>query len=87
VVEQSRKTHIELTYIPKELIITAMTKNIGTADKIIRIVLGAAIIILGFFTQSWWGLIGILPLFTAFINFCPAYTIFGFTTCKTKKPE
>jgi len=61
-----------------------MVKNMGSADKIIRIILGLVIIALGFYFQSWWGLIGILPLVTAFLNWCPAYMPFGISTCKTK---
>lgn len=57
-----------------------MKPNIGTTDRIIRFVLGAAIIILGFIFQSWWGLIGVLPLATAFIRWCPAYVPFGLST-------
>ncbi|MCF6170803.1 MAG: DUF2892 domain-containing protein [Bacteroidales bacterium] len=57
-----------------------MKKNVGTIDKVVRIV--AAIIIgsLGYYYQSWWGLLAIIPLFTAFVGFCPIWTIFGFST-------
>lgn len=59
-----------------------MIKNIGSADRNIRFVLGIAIIIAGILMQSWWGLIGLVPLLTAGLNFCPLYTLFGISTCK-----
>jgi hypothetical protein len=59
-----------------------MLKNIGSADRNIRIGLGIVIIIAGILLQSWWGLIGLLPLLTAGLNFCPLYTILGISTNK-----
>lgn len=64
-----------------------MKKNIGNTDKIIRIVIGAVIAILGIVYHSWWGLLALLPLATAFTNFCGLYTICGFSTCKIKEKE
>lgn len=61
-----------------------MKKNIGGADRVIRVVLGVAIIIAGILTGSWWGLIGIIPLATAVVGFCPAYLPLGITTCRTR---
>ncbi len=60
-----------------------MKKNVGDMDKKVRIILGAVIIILGLYFQSWWGLIGLVPLATAFMGVCPAYMPFGISTCKT----
>jgi hypothetical protein len=60
-----------------------MKKNVGNTDKWIRIILGAVIIVLGLINQSWWGLVGILPLATAFMGVCPGYLPFGISTCKT----
>ncbi len=62
-----------------------MVQNVGGADKIIRIILGLAIGVAGILTQSWWGLVGIIPLATAIFGFCPAYLPFGLKTCKTGK--
>ena len=59
-----------------------MLKNVGSADRNIRIGLGIAIIIVGVALQSWWGLIGLLPLLTASISFCPLYAVLGTSTCK-----
>lgn len=63
-----------------------MSKNVGGLDRILRIILGLAL--LGFalgwiFPHTGWnwvGWIGILPLLTAFVGVCPAYTIFGIKT-------
>jgi hypothetical protein len=60
-------------------------KNVGSADRVIRLVLGLVIIGVGFFYQSWWGAIGIVPVFTAIIGWCPAYLPFGISTCSTRK--
>ena len=57
-----------------------MLKNVGSADRNIRIGLGIAIIIVGVVLQSWWGLIGLLPLLTAGISFCPLYAVLGMST-------
>ena len=59
-----------------------MLKNVGSADRNIRIGLGIAIIIVGVVLQSWWGLIGLLPLLTAWISFCPLYSVLGMSTSK-----
>jgi hypothetical protein len=59
-----------------------MLKNVGSADRNIRIGLGVVIIILGVALQSWWGLIGLLPLLTAGISFCPLYAVLGMSTRK-----
>ncbi len=50
-----------------------MTCNVGKADKIFRIVAGLAIGAVGLYYQSWWGLVGIVPLLTGLVNFCPLY--------------
>ena len=61
-----------------------MKKNIGSADRTIRIVLGIVIILLGIIFQSWWGLIGIIPLFTALSGTCLLYIPFNISTLKKK---
>lgn len=62
-----------------------MKKNVGSIDKIVRIVLGLAVMVFGYLNESWWGLIGLVPLFTAFMGTCPAYLPFGISTCKPEK--
>ena len=59
-----------------------MKVNVGSADRVVRILLGLAIIAIGIIYQSWWGLVGILPIFTAIARWCPAYLPFGISTCK-----
>jgi hypothetical protein len=58
-----------------------MKANIGNLDRFARIVVGIVVIGAGVIYQSWWGILGLLPLVTAFIRWCPAYTIFGINTC------
>jgi hypothetical protein len=59
-----------------------MKKNVGTADKTARIIIGLAIIGLGIYLKSWWGVIGIIPLVTGLINYCPLYTLFKWNSAK-----
>jgi membrane protein implicated in regulation of membrane protease activity len=55
----------------------------GSVDRGIRIVVGLVLIALVFVgPQTMWGWIGIIPLATALIGWCPAYTILGVKTCK-----
>jgi len=61
-------------------------KNVGTVDKVIRIILGLVLIALVFVgPQTPWGWIGIVPLVTGLIGFCPLYSVLGMNTCGTKK--
>jgi hypothetical protein len=65
-----------------------MAMNVGKIDKVVRILGGIALIasaLTGYFTP--WGWIGVVPLVTAMIGWCPAYTIFGFSTCPISKGE
>jgi hypothetical protein len=63
-----------------------MKCNVGKTDRIVRIVAGVAILIAGWVYGSWWGLVGLLPIGTAVIRFCPAYFPLGISTCKNEKP-
>lgn len=62
-----------------------MKCNVGKVDRTIRIILGLVIVGLGVFFQSWWGAIGVIPLVTAAIGWCPLYTPFKITTCKNEE--
>ena len=64
-----------------------MKKNVGTIDRVIRVLLGLLIIGVGLLYQSWWGLIGIVPLTTAAVGWCPPYALLGFNTCSVKESE
>jgi hypothetical protein len=62
-----------------------MTANVGGIDRILRIVVGLALLSLVFVgPQTLWGLVGLVPLGTALIGYCPAYTILGLNTCPAK---
>jgi hypothetical protein len=60
-----------------------MKRNVGSADRFARIALGLGIIAAGVAYQSWIGAIGIVPLATAAIGWCPAYLPFGISTSLT----
>jgi hypothetical protein len=68
-----------------------MKKNVGTVDMIVRIVLGVIILLVGWYFNTWWGLIGIVPIVTALIGWCPGYLLFKWSTYKggseESKPE
>jgi len=60
-----------------------MQKNIGGIDRILRIVIGVGLIALAATgTVGLWGYIGVVPLATAAIGWCPAYLPLGIKTCK-----
>ena len=59
-----------------------MGKNVGTADRVLRVVAGLVLIALVFVgPQTPWGWIGLVPLGTALIGWCPAYRLLGVNTC------
>ena len=58
-----------------------MKKNIGTIDRILRLVAGGGLIIWAMRGGPVWAWIGLVPLLTALIRFCPAYWLFGGSTC------
>jgi len=62
-----------------------LKKNVGTIDKVLRAILGVGLLTLAFTGQTPWGYIGIVPLATALLGTCPAYSIFGISTCGTKQ--
>jgi len=55
--------------------------NVGTSDRIIRLILAVAIGGAGFYFSSWFGLIALIPLVTAFVRWCPVYAPLGLSTC------
>ena len=62
-----------------------MTVNVGNPDRTLRIVVGIALIALAATgTVGVWGYVGVLPLLTGLVRSCPAYSIFGINTCRTK---
>ena len=61
-----------------------MKHNVGGIDRALRIIVGLVIIGWGIYAQSWWGAIGLVPLLTGLIGWCPAYLPFGLNSCKTE---
>jgi hypothetical protein len=62
-----------------------MTINEGGADRAIRIVLGLGLISLALVgPQTPWGWIGLVPLVTGLVGWCPAYSVFGLKSCRPK---
>lgn len=62
-----------------------MKKNAGTADRAVRVVAGLVILSLYFVVEPayrWWALVGLVPLLTGLLGWCPAYTLLGIRTCK-----
>ena len=58
-----------------------MKANVGSIDRFIRLILGCAILGAGYYYKSWWGLVGIVPILTGLVGFCPAYLPLGLSTC------
>jgi len=55
-------------------------QNMGMTDRLIRGILGIAILVMGVVRRSWWGLLGIYLIITALLGFCPLYLPFKFST-------
>lgn len=59
------------------------TRNVGNTDRLLRIVLGVFLLSLVFFgPKTPWGWIGLIPLVTALIGWCPLYTLLGINSCR-----
>ena len=61
-----------------------MKTNVGFIDRVLRVLVGCAILGAGYYFKSWWGLVGLVPLLTAAFGFCPAYLPIGLNTCARK---
>ena len=62
-----------------------MKNNVGGIDRILRIVMGAVLVILAATGQvGVWGWIGLLPLATGLMGWCPPYSLLGINTCKNR---
>ncbi|MGO8692066.1 MAG: DUF2892 domain-containing protein [Rectinemataceae bacterium] len=59
-----------------------MLRNVGTVDRIIRIVLGIVVAVIGIVYHSWWGLLALVPILTAGVSLCPIYMALGISTRK-----
>ena len=59
--------------------------NVGSADRIIRVLLGVALIVLVFVgPQTPWGWVGVVPLVTGLLGTCPLYAMIGISSCPKK---
>ncbi len=66
-----------------------MAENLGTIERIIRIIAGIGIVILAFVAPNiaWtWAYLGIVPIATGIVGCCPIYALFGISTCTACKP-
>ncbi|WDE13725.1 YgaP family membrane protein [Thalassomonas haliotis] len=62
-----------------------MNKNEGFIDRTLRIILGLLLLAMVFIgPQTFWGYVGLIPLVTGLVGFCPLYKIFGFSSCPLK---
>ncbi|NMD09209.1 MAG: DUF2892 domain-containing protein [Phyllobacteriaceae bacterium] len=65
-----------------------MSKNVGTIDRVLRVIIGVALLAFAFLSGSqyaWIGYIGVVPLLTAALGSCPLYSIVGLSTCPVKR--
>ena len=63
-----------------------MQANVGGIDRILRIVVGIVLITLAATgSVGFWGWIGVVPLLTGIVGFCPVYRLIGLSTCPMKK--
>lgn len=61
-----------------------MKANVGGVDKVLRMVVGVALIAWAAMGGPAWAWIGVVPLLTGLFNFCPLYALLGMSTCKVK---
>ena len=59
-----------------------MQCNVGKTDRMVRMIAGVVIMAAGVYYQSWWGAIGIVPLVTGALRWCPPYALLGINTDK-----
>lgn len=64
-----------------------MKTNVGGVDRTIRLLAGVGIIAWGVMNGSWWGALGLVPLLTATIGWCPLYLPLGLSTCGVRSKK
>lgn len=67
-----------------------MIKNVGGIDRLLRIVVGLALVSLVFLVDGaarWWAVVGLVPLLTGLFQTCPLYSMFGFNTCPLRNTD
>ncbi|MEQ1492894.1 MAG: DUF2892 domain-containing protein [Terricaulis sp.] len=63
-----------------------MKANEGTVDRILRVIVGAGVLSLAFVgPHTPWGYVGVIPLVTGLVGYCPLYAILGLNTCGIAK--
>ena len=63
-----------------------MVKNIGGAERAVRVLAGIVLVALAATgTVGWWGWLGLVLVATGALGWCPPYALFGWNTCSTKK--
>jgi hypothetical protein len=60
-----------------------MTRNMGKLDRVLRILVGLALLSHVYIVPTNWGWLGLIPIVTAFAGFCPIYRVLGLNTCAT----
>ncbi len=61
-----------------------LKKNVGNADSIVRVLVGALIVVLGLYFENFWGFLGFILVFSGAVSFCPIYR---FLKMETTKPN
>lgn len=61
-----------------------MKANVGGVDKVLRIVVGVALVAWAATGGPVWAWVGVVPLLTGLFNFCPLYALLGMSTCKVR---
>ena len=64
-----------------------MHHNVGGIDQILRIVLGVVICTIGVIYNNWWGLVGLIPLMTGTMSWCPLCNLMGLSSLKIGESE
>ncbi len=64
-----------------------MKCNVGVVDRIIRAIVGILLIGIAVAYRQWWAWIGVIPLATALVAYCPAYHLLRLSTCPQHAPE
>lgn len=59
-----------------------LKKNVGNTDSIIRVLVGALIVVLGLYFENFWGFLGFILVFSGAVSFCPIYRLIKMETTK-----
>ncbi len=63
-----------------------LRKNVGNVDRMVRIAIGVGLLSLAFIgPHTAWGYLGLVPILTGIVGWCPAYCPFGISTCSAPK--